>query len=90
MKECINILQAEQRLYDTLKDNLEDRIYEFVQELFWDGVRKVEENADVVDMSGEPYDDGTGGEPTWYDDLWLNFWDESIQELKNHLKDENS
>ncbi len=90
MKERINIIQAEQRLYDTLKENFEDRIYEFVQERFQEGIAKVEEKAEIVGLSGELYDDGTGGEPTWYDNLWQGFWDECVQAIKYHLKDENS
>ena len=86
-KEKINIYQAQEMLLQTLdKHDFGDRVYEFAQEQFQNGIAVLEQKYDITDVDGKVIEDDGSGEE-WYDDVQEQFYqkvyDKTLDFLQN-------
>ena len=82
IKDTIDVYKAESLMQEGLeKVNIEDRVYEFAQDIFNSLRDDINKNHVVVDVNGEPFD---GGEE-WYDDMRDEFFFDVYAKVKKFV-----
>lgn len=70
-KETISVFTAEKVLNECIEDiSIEDAIYTLANDIVNTAVKKTEDEYQILDANGEPYEDD--GEAAWYDEYREN------------------
>ncbi len=70
-KETISVFTAEKVLNECIEDiSIEDAIYTLANDIVNTAVKKTEDEYQILDANGEPYEDD--GESAWYDEYREN------------------